>query len=55
MKSSDIYPVLSGLKLLESHCTTVGNWAMARKVGRLHRELQKQVFDYSPKEDDTDE
>jgi hypothetical protein len=55
MKNTDIHSVLAGLKLLESDLTTRGEWAHARKAGRLHLSLLKQVFDFVPEEDDTDE
>jgi hypothetical protein len=55
IKNTDIHSILAGLKLLESDRTKAGHWDVARKVGRLHKELHKQVFDYSPEEDDTDE
>lgn len=55
MKNTDIHSVLAGLKLLESHLTTTGEWSNARKVGRLHSSLQKQVFSYEPEEGEYDE
>jgi len=52
MKNTDIHLVLSGLKLLESNLTTSGEWAHARKTGKLHTSLQKQVFDFRYEEGD---
>lgn len=55
MKNTDIYLVLSGLKLLESNLTTAGEWANARKVGRIHSSLRKQVFDFTEGDDCDDD
>ncbi len=50
IKNTDIHHILAGLKLLESDRTTAGEWAVARRVGKLNTELHKQVFDFEKQE-----